>query len=49
MAKIHLKHAQKVAKTITKQMQKVAKMLTVFLIYDNNIISGGYIKNDKII
>lgn len=30
-------------------MRKVAKMLTIFLVYDNNIISGGYINNDKIV
>ncbi len=39
---------QKVAKVTTKNVQKVAKILTIFGIYDNNIISGGII-NDKII
>lgn len=40
---------QKVAKIFAKQIQKVAKMLTIFFIYDNNIINGGYINNGKII
>lgn len=34
---------QKVAKTILKNIQKVAKTLTIFLFYDNNRIKGGKI------
>ena len=36
---------QKVAKHIKKIVQKVAKTLTAFYIYDNNIINGG--NNDE--
>ena len=35
------KNVQKVAKTLLKTMQKVAKILTMHLFYDNNRISGG--------
>lgn len=35
------KKVQKVAKSTLKTMQKVAKILTVYLFYDNNIINGG--------
>ena len=48
MAKIFLKHIQKVAKTIWKYAQKVAKVLIVFFIYGNNINNGGY-KNGEIV
>jgi hypothetical protein len=34
------KKVQKVAKSMLKTMQKVAKILTVYLFYDNNIING---------
>ena len=36
---------RKVAKHIKKLVQKVAKILTAFYIYDNNIINGG--NNDE--
>ena len=39
------KKVQKVAKNALKTMQKVAKILTIYLFYDNNIINGGD-KND---
>ena len=38
----HEKSVQKMAKTQQKSIQKVAKILTIYLIYDNNIIIGGY-------
>lgn len=40
MAK-NIKKVQKVAKNMFKTMRKVAKILTIYLFYDNNIISGG--------
>lgn len=45
MAKTHQETIQKVAKHIKKLVQKVAKTLTTFYIYDNNIINGG--NNDE--
>lgn len=39
------KKVQKVAKNALGTMQKVAKILTIYLFYDNNIINGGD-KND---
>ena len=39
------KKVQKVAKNTLKNVQKVAKTLTIYLFYDNNIINGGN-KND---
>ena len=35
------KNVQKVAKSIPKTVQKVAKVLTVSLFYGTNIINGG--------
>ena len=35
------KKVQKVAKNALGTMQKVAKILTIYLFYDNNIINGG--------
>lgn len=35
------KKVQKVAKNTLKTVQKVAKILTIYLFYDNNIINGG--------
>lgn len=32
---------QKVAKNILKTVRKVAKILTIYLFYDNNRMSGG--------
>lgn len=39
---------QKVAKHTLKTIQKVAKILTILLFYDNNIINGGK-RNGKIV
>ena len=41
MAKMYEQNIQKVAKSAFKTMQKVAKILTIYLFYDNNIINGG--------
>ena len=35
------KKVKKVAKNTLKTVQKVAKKLTIYLFYDNNIINGG--------
>ena len=39
--KKYRKKVQKVAKSILKTAQKVVKILTIYLFYDNNIINGG--------
>ena len=44
MAKNIKKAYKKVAKIQQKNVQKVAKILTTYLVYDNNIIIGGYEK-----
>ncbi len=41
MANTSERYMQKVAKSLQKTIQKVAKMLTIFLFYDNNRINRG--------